>query len=130
MYSSGRITGNSIDDICRRTIGIRFQFEQELVSAPTIAGMGHLQQLCLKVASAVRSTCKVYSSGRMTGNSVDVLCYCTLGIRCQLEQAPVIGPTIAGTGQLRKIVSSLHHEAYKAGVTSAAVKARITLQVK
>ena len=109
---------NSIDGTYRRTIGIRFQFEQESVSAPTIAGMGHLQQLCLKVASAVRSTFKVYSSGRMTGNSIDVLWHCTIGIRCQLEQAPVIDPTIAGTGQLRKVVSSFHYEAYKAGITT------------
>ena len=71
VYSSGRTTGNSIDDVCRRTIGIRFQFEQESVLEPTIAGMGKLQQLCFQVASAARSTSKVYSSGRMTGNSID-----------------------------------------------------------
>ena len=111
------MSGNSIDDICRRTIGFRFQYEEELVSAQTIAGMGHLQQLGFKVASVLRSILKVYSSGRMAGNSIDVLWHCTIGIRCQLEQAPVIDPTIAGMGYLREVVSSLHYEAYKAGIT-------------
>ena len=118
------MTGNSIDDICRRTIGFRFQFEQELVSAQTIAGMGHLQKLGFKVASAVRSTCKVYSSGRMTGNSIYVLWHCTIGIRFQFEQAPVVEPTIAGMGQLRKVVSSLQYEAYKAGITVQAQQSK------
>ena len=81
MYSSGRMTGNSIDDMCRRTIGIRFQFEQESVLEPTIAGMGRLQQLCFKVAVAFRSTSKVYSSGRKAGNSIDDICRRTIGIR-------------------------------------------------
>ena len=107
VYSSGRTTGNSIDDVCRRTIGIRVQFEQESVLEPTIAGMGKLQQLCFQVASAARSTSKVYSSGRITGNSTDDMCRRTIGIRFQFEQESVLEPTIAGMGMLQQLCCKL-----------------------
>ena len=103
MYSSGRITGNSIDDICRRTMRIRCQCEQEAVLQPTIAGMGKRQQLSFKVASAARSTSKVYSSGRMTGNSIDDMCRRTIRIRFQFEQESVLEPTIAGMGKPQQL---------------------------
>ena len=78
-----------------------------------IAGEAHhrghrcAQQLCFEVAIAVRSTSKVYSSGRIAGNSIDDICRRTIGIRSEFRQESLLKATIAGIGKLNKIVSGL-----------------------
>ena len=84
-------------------MGIREELRQEFVEKRTIAGMGKLQQLCFKVASVARCISKVYSSGRMTGNSVDDVCRRTIRIRFQFEQESVPEPTIAGVGKPQQL---------------------------